>query len=325
MDIRALRYFVEIARRQSVSRAADHLLRSQPAVSRKLQDLENELGLKLFDRMGRQICLTGAGQELLLHAENILVQAEGFSKRARGLATGEQVLRVGASANTIERVMPLLLGPYSKKFPQVEVSLTEANGAAVLSRLERGELDVAITRYVHSETFAARPAFPAHIVAVVSTKHRLAQRRQARIEEFAEERILSSPLGSATRDLFEQACKVFNIQPRVTFECPNVNTLIVLAAERQGVAIVPSTVDFGKLPLNVVALMHGDKPVGTWMSLVWNRRRDLPTYAEGFVQCSLDRLTKRYPGVSQRYPSLPAIKDALLPKRSGVQFPRPGS
>lgn len=308
MDLRALRYFVEIARRRSVSQAADHLLRSQPAVSRKLQDMEQELGIKLFDRTGRQISLTGAGQELLAHAENILVQAENFSNRARALATGEQILRVGGSANTIERVMPLVLDPYSKRCPQVEVSLAEANGTGLLSGIERGELDVAITRYAQSETFAARPAFPVHIVAAVPAKHRLAQRRRAAIEELAGERILSSPLGSATRNLFEQASKALNIQPRVVFECPNVNTLIVLAAARQGIAIVPSTVDFGKLPLNVVALMHGEKPLGTWMSLLWNRRRELPDYAEAFVRCALDRLTKDYPGASRKYPALPAVK-----------------
>jgi hypothetical protein len=65
-----------------------------------------------------------------------------------------------------------------------------------------------------------------------------------------------------------------------------------------------------------MALMHGDKPVGTWMSLVWNRRRDLPAYAEGFVQCALGCLAKNYPGASRRYPPLPAIKDALILGRS---------
>jgi DNA-binding transcriptional LysR family regulator len=78
----------------------------------------------------------------------------------------------------------------------------------------------------------ARSSIPQFRVRV-PTKHRLAQRRQAGIEEFAEERILLSPLGFAMHNLFEQACEVFNIRPRVVFECPNVNTLIVLAAANQ--------------------------------------------------------------------------------------------
>ena len=178
MHLRSLNYFATVAETGSVSAAAERLHRSQPALSRAVQELESELGVALFVRHGRRIALSPEGWSVLREAKLVLGSADVLLERARLLSAGRSaVLRIGGAASTVERVLPPLLRTFATQRPDVEVSLTIDSGGRLLESLDRGELDVVFTRETSSETLVSRRLFPMHVVAVVPARHELARRK----------------------------------------------------------------------------------------------------------------------------------------------------
>src|SRR5262245_9953131 len=129
MDLRQVRTFVTVAEQGSVSRAALRLHITQPALSRQVHDLQQELGLKLFDRIGRGLVLTPEGEQLLVDCRALLNGADILRERAQTLLRGDSgVLKVAASPVQIEAVFSTFLQQYARRHPRVEVKLVEAVG-----------------------------------------------------------------------------------------------------------------------------------------------------------------------------------------------------
>src|SRR6266545_7956385 len=162
MDLRHLRTFVTVAEQGSVSKAALRLRIAQPALSRHISDLEQELGLMLFDRVGRRLVLTSEGEQLLGDCRSLLGQVGSISERAELLRRGDSgMLRVTASPQVIESVFSTFLHRYAKSYPNVQVKLIEAVGFEILGLLERGEahLGISLTQAVPAGNthFSSRP------------------------------------------------------------------------------------------------------------------------------------------------------------------------
>ena len=131
MDLRRTRTFVTVAELGSVSKAAIRLRIAQPALSRQIGELEQQTGLKLFDRVGRRLVLTGAGEQLLGDCRGLLAYASALEERAQLLRRGDTgVLKVAASPQVIESVMSKFLHTYKGSFPNVQVKLVEAMDGA---------------------------------------------------------------------------------------------------------------------------------------------------------------------------------------------------
>src|SRR4051794_10913602 len=129
MDLRHAQTFVTVADLGTVSKAALRLHIAQPALSRQIVAFEHELGVKLFDRVGRRLVLTGEGEQLLRDCRALLNQASAIGEVAQSLRKGHtSVLKVGASPQHIESVLSTFLPRYTQRYPNVEVQLVEAAG-----------------------------------------------------------------------------------------------------------------------------------------------------------------------------------------------------
>jgi len=145
MDLRRLRTFVAVVELGTVSKAALHLHISQSALSRQISDLEQELRVRLFDRVGRRLVLTAIGEELMEDCRSVLRHVRSLGERAELLRRGDSgVLKVAASPQMIESVLSTFLPRYAVRFPNVQVRLTEALGPAQVALLERGEVHLGI-------------------------------------------------------------------------------------------------------------------------------------------------------------------------------------
>ena len=141
MDIRHARTFVTVAELGTVSKAALRLHVAQPALSRQISDLEQELGFKLFDRVGRRLLLTGEGEQLLSDCRGLLNYATAVGERAQLLRRRDTgVLKVAASPQHIESVFSQFLHRYAQRYPNVQVKVSEGTGIEILAMLERGEI-----------------------------------------------------------------------------------------------------------------------------------------------------------------------------------------
>src|ERR1043166_5520577 len=146
MDLRHLRTFVTVADRGTVSKAALHVRIAQPALSRQISDLEQELGLKLFDRVGRRLFLTGEGEQLLGSCRSLLGNVSSLGEQARLLLRGDAgLLKMAASPAQIESILSTFLPRYAQRYPNVQVKLIEAVGVDTLAMLERGEIHLCIS------------------------------------------------------------------------------------------------------------------------------------------------------------------------------------
>ena len=166
MDLRQIRTFVTVADLGTVSKAAERLHTAQPALSRQIAQLEDLLGVRLFDRVGRRLALTNPGEELLAQCRGLLTHASAVREHADHLRRGDAgVLRVLTSPHLIEGVFPVFLHRYAERFPKVQVRLADAAaGLDVFAALERGEAHLVQTlaRTVDGQQtrFTVRPLAP---------------------------------------------------------------------------------------------------------------------------------------------------------------------
>src|SRR3954452_10501667 len=157
MDVRRLRTFVAVAELGTVSKAAVRLRIGQPALSRQLSELQQELGLRLFDRVGRGLVLTAEGEQFLADSRRAFAQINILRERAEVLRRGDSgILKVAAPPHTIESILLVFLPRFAQAFPSVRVKLSEALGAEQTPMLERGDVHVGIRHDQGDPRFASR-------------------------------------------------------------------------------------------------------------------------------------------------------------------------
>ena len=297
MELRHLRYFLGVAEAQSFSRAAALLHITQPALSRQIRDLERELGIQLFDRVGRQVRLTPLGENLLSPSRTALADVEAIQDRARSLGGGRAgLLRVGATPQVLQSVLAGFLTRYRRSHPGVEVQLVEAGGVRLVSLVENGELHLALGPILSSRTVRGRELFPARILAVMPRGSRLARRRAIELTDLATETLLLLRLEFATRQILDGAIQIARLAPRVALESSDPHCLLALAEAGHGVAILPSTFRLPPGRFQAAPLVHGTVALGFWVSVVWDPRRFLPPYGERFVAELVEHTRHNYPG-----------------------------
>lgn len=307
MNFRQLKTFVVIAESGGFARSEGQLHVSQPAASRQILALEAELGIPLFDRIGRRIKLTSEGEDLLRRGRRLLQEAESFIERARVLKSGQAgTLRVGGSTQHIETVLVDFLPHYRRRHPSVDIDLIEDGGARIPERLERGDVHLALMA-AGDEDYGKRLLAPIHVLAVVSPKHRLARKKVLQIAELVDESLLLLRRDYASRGWFDTACHIARIKPRVILESAAPHTLLALARTGSNVAIVPSNVRISPNTVRALPLVHGPASVGRWAIIAWDRQRYLAPYAEQFINELVAYCRQNYPGreFAKHAPPLP--------------------
>jgi DNA-binding transcriptional LysR family regulator len=295
MNLRHLRTFVAIADAGGIARASGQLNLSQPAASRQILALEADLGVKLFDRIGRRLHLTSEGEYLLRRSRRLLMEAESLKEGAQGLQKGNVgFLRVGATPQAIESMLAVFLEQHRRRHPAIEVHLVEDGALRLADRLARGDIHLALL--ASDERFRQQPLFPLYVLAVLSQTHRLSRYRTLEIDELANERVLLTNRSFATREWFDTACSIVRIRPRVLLESAAPHTIIALAGAGYGIAVVPSTVLIPRGSVCAVPLVRRGVVLGSWVTIAWDPARVLTTYAEQFLEELASHCRRAHPG-----------------------------
>jgi LysR family transcriptional regulator, cyn operon transcriptional activator len=314
VELRHLRAFVAVADAGGFARAATRLHVSQPALSRQVRALEGELGVQLFDRIGRRTQLTSEGEDLLRRSRRLLTDADSLGDRARALKGGETgMLRVGATPQVIETLLAGFLTSYRRRHPGVEVHLIEDGGARLAGRLERGDIHLALMA-AGDPRMGHRLLSPIYVLAVLSARHRLSRRAVLDIAELADEPLLLLRRGFNSREWFDSACHDGHIRPRMLLESGALHTLTALAKEGYGIAIIPSNAQVPRHGVRAATLVHRGVPIGRWASVAWDPRRFLAPYAEQFIEEIAAYSRRAYPGrdLTRRAPPLPRPEPAPI-------------
>jgi DNA-binding transcriptional LysR family regulator len=288
MDLKRLRTFVTVAELGSVSKAAFRLHVAQSALSRQIIDLEKELDLRLFDRIGRRLVLTREGEQLVKNCRGVLSNVALLVEHAHLLRRGDAgLLKVAASPQIIESVLPIFLRHYASQYPDVQVKLIEAVGRDQLTMLERGDVDISVglLSAIQAESNFVSHQLPA--VEILAAGRRPFERRdraEVQITEIARYPLLLLDSSYAFRKSFDAACRLAGVEPKVVIESRAPHTLLALAEAGHGVAIVQTAVPIRRYKLRIVRVTHRGKPIRLPMAAIWDKRRALPRYAEYFCK-----------------------------------------
>jgi DNA-binding transcriptional LysR family regulator len=310
MNLRHLKAFATIVDLGGFAPAAERLNLSQPALSRQVQALEHDLGVRLFDRVGRRAHLSAEGEDLLRRSRHVLAEAESLVERARSLKIGSAgILRVGATPQVFEGVFAEFLMTYQRRHPAVDVHLVEEGGARLPARLERGDVHLS-QMPAGDDRFCGRLLYPMHLLAVLAESHRLSDRAVLDVADLAEEPVLCLGHGFASRAWFEAACEAAHVRPRVLLESAAPQGLIALARAGYGIAVIPSPVRIPEGGVRVAPLVHRKTSIGRWAMIAWGPRRFLAPYAEQFADGYAAYTQRNHPGREHitRAPPLPRPK-----------------
>lgn len=289
MELRHLRYFVAVAEIENVSRAALKLHVSQPALSRQIRDLEDELGFLLLQRSAKSVRLTEAGRVFLAESRAVLQRAEEAVKAARGVATGSlRDLHVGYAPTLTVRILPPALRAFPAAMPNVRVKLHDLSTEEMLAGLREGKLHLAFTvrpiaaalRGLRFEKIMREP-----LRLAVAPGHPLARRRVVRLADAVRE-----PFVAYSRkdypDYHELLAAIFapvGSQPRIAEEHDGVSSLVSAIEAGNGVAVMPNSMICVAGPrLKLVPLLPDPKPLVIGAILP---KAGLAPAAESFLDC----------------------------------------
>jgi LysR family nitrogen assimilation transcriptional regulator len=296
MDLRRLRTFVAVAELGTVSKAALRLRITQPALSRQLSDLQQELGLRLFDRVGRGLVLTTEGEQFLGDCRGVLGHIDSLGERVELLRRGDSgVLKVAAPPQTIESVLSTFLPRYAESFPNVQVKLTEALGRDQTALLERGEVYIGIRHDQGDRRFESLVLPPDEVLAACAPSLDLGYAGMIDIGRLASYPLLLLESGYSIRRFFNAACRLADVEPNILLESRAPRTLLALAEAGQGVAIIPSILRTDRYTLRIVLVTHRRRPLRERFAIQWDKRRPMPPFAKSFCEALAEYMRQVLP------------------------------
>jgi LysR family transcriptional regulator, cyn operon transcriptional activator len=240
MELRHLRYFTALAETLSFTRAAERVHVTQSTLSHQIRQLEDEVGQALFDRIGKKVVTTEAGELFLGFAGRALKEVDlgvAMLKPGAGGLTGQ--VRIGATHTFNIGLIPECVAQFLARHPTVQVRVEELPAEQIGARLHAGELDIGIAYRPNGPTdLWFEPLYNEEMVLVVSDTHPLAGRKRIRMVELHQQRLVLMPDYFATRTLLEECFKASGAEPLVVAEMSTIAPMLGLALRTQVGAIV---------------------------------------------------------------------------------------
>jgi DNA-binding transcriptional LysR family regulator len=297
VELRHLRYFVAVAEMENVSRAALKLHVSQPALSRQIRDLEDEIGFSLLERTAKSVRLTDAGRAFLDNARALLQNADDAVTKARAVASAEPTeLHIGYSPTPTAEILPKILRAFQRAMPNVHVKLHDWTNNAILTGIRDGRLQLGLivpplkASALHDVRY--EELFHERVCVAVALQHPFARRRAIPIAEVAAE-----PLIGLTREDYPNYYDYLSIifskvkqKPRVVEEHDSFSAVMSAVEAGTGVAIAT---DFGYSFGNRLKFLHvtpEPKPISVGIAALKGR---LSPAAEKFWECAKEAASKK--------------------------------
>ncbi len=240
MELRHLRYFVSLADCLSFTRAAERVHVTQSTLSHQIRQLEDELGQPLFERVGKRVVTTEAGELFLGFASRALKEVDqgvALLKPGAGGLTGQ--VRIGATHTFNIGLIPECVAQFLARHPTVQVRVEELPADQIGTKLHAGELDIGIAYRPNGPTdLWFEPLYNEEMVLVVSDTHPLAGRKRIRMVELHQQRLVLMPDYFATRTLLDECFKASGAEPLVVAEMSTIAPMLGLALRTQVGAIV---------------------------------------------------------------------------------------
>lgn len=277
MELRQLRYFVEAARHLNFTRAAQTLRVAQPALSRQIRNLEEELGVRLLERDQHHVQLTEAGRTFLAQAEAVLEQSRAAMESARSQgAKATQRLRIGYVWGLFHTLAPECIQRFRIAAPEIAVNLLDLSAMEQAAALKRGTLDagfIGLADEAEAAGLAKQVIATTRFVAVLPSSHPQAGRRTIDLAALRQDLFLAiaeDAFPGALRTMMD-ACARAGFRPRVVQTSERGHTLLGLVSANCGVTLLPESLN--ALPHPGVVFRELRRPLPAELFLAWNSKR----------------------------------------------------
>ncbi len=265
MDIQNLNAFIQVSECGSFSRAAEKLFITQPAVSKRVSSLEQELGEALFDRIGKQIKLTAAGEALLPGALRILAELEESKRLINNLNNKVcGTLSIGTSHHIGLHRLPPVLRAFTAKYPDVDLDIHFMDSEEACEAVIHGKLELAIATLpeklmhnLHTEII-----WPDPIAVVVSTQHPLAKQQNINRDELLKHAAILPSQQTFTRALMEKSLKLQHSKLKIAMETNYLETIKMMVSIGLGWSVIPLSMVDQELSLIHIKNIHMQRQLG---------------------------------------------------------------
>lgn len=274
MDFRSVAAFVQVAESGSFTKAAERMGYSQPTISFQIKQLETELGIQLFERIGHTVHLTDDGRHALSYAQSICRLSQEMAQGSPRHAQIRGQIRLAMSDSLCLPLVTEQFGAFRSQFPQISVLVRTAGTDEMYRLLNHNEVDIVCTMDTHlyntTYMIAAEKKICAHFIC--SSQHPLAKRAQVQVQELVQEPFLLTEKGMSYRRLMDEKLAQWDLEIQPVLEMENAGLICQLVAENSELSFLPDFVtEQAVREGKVVRLPVSDFEIELWLQLLYHR------------------------------------------------------
>lgn len=285
MEWQQLEYFQTVARMEHMTRAAQFLSVSQSALSRSISRMEEELGVPLFDRVGRSIKLNRYGELFLKRVHRMMKEYEEGKLEIQNMLDEEAgEVMLGFLHTLGSHLIPDLIVTFRANYPNIRFQLNQSNTASLLQQLIQGSIDLCLLSSPDAVNHSVewKKLWSEELFVFVPAHHPLAGRQSIGLEEIADEPMVSFKKGYGIRNVIDRLCMEAGFTPKIAFEGEEVPTVAGLVAAGLGVALIPDV--SGLTTQKLVKISVSSPECYRIIGVAWMKERYLSPPAERFLQ-----------------------------------------
>lgn len=276
MELRQIKYFIEVAKTEHVTEAAVNLHVAQSAVSRQIANLEDELNVKLFERGGRNVKLTPVGRVFLEHVELALLEIDHAVEKVNEFLNPETgIIRIGFPNSLSANTLPTVISSFRQQYPNINLQVEQGSLHYLMQSVMKGRLNLAFVTPVpmNEEDVCGKIFFTEDMVALLPNDHLFVDQEGIRLDQLRNDPFVLFRTG-LRKNLILDACQQAGFQPQVAFEGEDIDTIKNLVAAGIGVGLLPETT-VGNVPRETVMKPVSEPTVTRTVGVITPRNREL--------------------------------------------------
>ena len=280
METRQIQYFLEVAKREHVTEAADALHVAQSSVSRQIFNLENELGVALFIREGRSVKLTPLGRIFFERMKQVWNMMEDAKREVEEYLNPEKgTVRIAFPISMAAHTLPSIIYAFRTRYPEAKFQMSNALYSNLIDGVINGEFNLAMIAPMPNpdkeKKIKGSILFTEDIVALLPLHHPLADRKSIRLRDLKDSPFCVLPNGFVFREQVVQACQDAGFSPKIAFEGKDIDALKGLVSAGLGVALMPEMTLVDNTPRSTVVIPLSDANLTRTVGVIYPTQREL--------------------------------------------------
>jgi LysR family transcriptional activator of glutamate synthase operon len=278
VELRQIKYFIEVAKREHVTEAAHALHVAQSAISRQIANLEDEFGVQLFVREGRSVRLTPVGRIFLEHVEIAVAEIEKAKQEVYEYLNPETgTIRIGFPNSLAAKTLPTVISAFREKHPNIGFQLRQGSLAELTEAVVKGHIDIAFVSPVPKNELDVKghTFFTERLMALVHRDHQAAEYPSIRLDLLRNDPFVTFRPGFSLREIVMKACQQMGFKPKVSFEGEDIDTIKGLVSAGLGVSLLPEITLIENVPSDTVKILLSEPTVTRTVGIITPKNRDL--------------------------------------------------